>query len=163
MKQADKKGVYETVLAMNSHIEDDRRLSEVVLAGTFESLWPKLETRLNAVSAGPEARERSDRELLEEILHIVRASIFRTSRSSGEGALSSPSSINLSRQFLSELRRIAGPEGSIMVSGTEPVGVIVTVPRLADLSSDDTARLGMVRDYLLSRGMKLRVTEEIND
>jgi hypothetical protein len=61
------------VKAINANAAPDRKVEDGALAGTFESMWPRLEEKFRTVPSGPEARERSDRELLEEVLELVRA------------------------------------------------------------------------------------------
>ena len=71
MKPTSREGILDIVKAINANAEPDRKREEAALIGTFESMWPKLETKLRTVPSGPEARTRSDRELLEEILELA--------------------------------------------------------------------------------------------
>ena len=151
MKRADKMGVWETVVAMNSHVGEDRRLPESVLSGTFESLWPKLEERFNAVSAGPEARRRSDRELLEEILDLVRSSnspILELSQGMSPVALQMADIRKI-------LQRIAGPNGHVEIGKNM---VVVRLPKedLELMAPNDLVVVLMHRE-IERKGMQLRV------
>jgi hypothetical protein len=145
---------------MNSHVEDDRRLDESVLRGTFEGLWPKLEERFMAVPTGPEARRRTDRELLEEILQHARATSFHNSPFSEQPVWRT----YFPKQFMSELRRIAGPSGKIDVTGTEPnLLVTVRVPRLEDVSKSDKEFMGQAALDLGRQGIGLRFVDESDE
>jgi hypothetical protein len=163
MKRADKEGMWETVVAMNSHVEEERRLPESVLLGTFDSLWPKLAMKLNSVSAGPEARKRSDRELLEEILELIRGSHSRNreltelERLLDVAALTSP-------DLAARLKQIAGPNGYVWYASSGPhPAVMVRVPNPADISEDDQSVLTLIREYLAHRGVGLKVVEDYRD
>jgi hypothetical protein len=56
MKPATREGILDVVKAINENAEQDRRVDEAALMGTFESVWPKLEAKLDAVPEGQEAR-----------------------------------------------------------------------------------------------------------
>ncbi|UOY03135.1 toll/interleukin-1 receptor domain-containing protein [Blastococcus sp. PRF04-17] len=72
MKSADEAGIRNVVESINGTL--DRARPDQALAAVFKGLWPQLQDALNAVSAPdqPEAPHRKDRELLEEILELVR-------------------------------------------------------------------------------------------
>lgn len=75
MQSADRVGIQAVVRSINATLGGAR--SDEALAGAFEGLWPRLDQMLGAVKAPEEALpgmpQRSDRELLEEILDIVRS------------------------------------------------------------------------------------------
>jgi DNA-binding PucR family transcriptional regulator len=72
MKPVDKSGIWETVVALNRHME--RPLEATVLARVFELAWPDLNALLaNVIDQSEDVPpQRSDRELLEEILELLR-------------------------------------------------------------------------------------------
>lgn len=70
----------------------DKPLEAQVLTRTFELSWPSLEQQLGAInSPAPTAEvpERSERDLLEEILQILRADSHRTASDWSEGRVMS--------------------------------------------------------------------------
>ena len=73
---ADKKGTLKLVLsihdALDKHLQDEERAKR-----TFEHWWPDLQKALAKIPRSPKREIRSDRELLEEILEIVRQSGIR--------------------------------------------------------------------------------------
>lgn len=61
----------------------DHKLPEKTLETVFEKWWPDLEAKIGEILAGqaePDEPVRTDRELLEEILQLSRASTRRTTR-----------------------------------------------------------------------------------
>jgi hypothetical protein len=158
MKTADKEGLWDTIVAMNDHVEEDRRLKEPVLFGTFESLWPKLEEKLNAVASGPEARKRDDRELLEEILELTRNIGFiraRRSASTSEHLAEPPA---IPPKIIDRLREVAGPGGYV-----ETGGAVLTVysPRVGTdyFSASELMFLDTTREFLGARYLTLKVVD----
>jgi hypothetical protein len=74
MKEVDESGVRDVVLAINSALERPR--PDAALNAAFEALWPSLQRRLNDVScpSPSSSPRRTERQILEEILEIVRIS-----------------------------------------------------------------------------------------
>jgi hypothetical protein len=72
MKSADEAGMRDVVTSLNGALERPR--PDQALSAAFTGLWPQLQERLRAVQepGRPEAPHRKDRELLEEILELVR-------------------------------------------------------------------------------------------
>jgi len=58
----------------------ESKLESQVLASVFDMWWPKLETEVSSVlaqhKASPNEKKRSDRELIEEVLELSRASMM---------------------------------------------------------------------------------------
>jgi len=74
---AEKADFRRLLYTINRQVEHtgERSLKDQALDGIFEALWPQLETQLSAaVQAGvqPSGSRRPDRELLEEVLEILR-------------------------------------------------------------------------------------------
>jgi len=74
---AEKEDVLRLVTTINARVKEasERSLPEGVLRKTFETFWPDLDKQLAAIRAQTPISprpERSDREMLEEILEIVR-------------------------------------------------------------------------------------------
>jgi hypothetical protein len=119
MKLATCDGILDIVKAINASAESDRKVEEGALIGTFESMWPKLEAKPNGIPPVLEARERSDRELLEEILALAREN---SDRSNPLAILSrrNPGWFDIAQvlksdEMLTRLLRIAGSGGSIKI------------------------------------------------
>jgi hypothetical protein len=75
MKKADEAGIRDVVRALNASLDPERRMTEVALDGVFSAMWPALRsqlTRVTSASGTAASAKRSDRELLEEILSILR-------------------------------------------------------------------------------------------
>jgi hypothetical protein len=77
--RAQREDVRKLVSTINSTL-GDARLPESELSETFEVWWPKLEERLDRIgeTAATNAPVRTDRDLLEEILSIVRTQAAET-------------------------------------------------------------------------------------
>lgn len=72
-KKATKDGTQALLKEVNRHVGDSK-LSEQILASTFERWWPDLETAINNLPpVAPIKPTRTDRDLLEEILERVRS------------------------------------------------------------------------------------------
>lgn len=68
---ADEAGTLKLVLNINSGL--DQRLQDAErVKRAFEHWWPDLQQSLAKISCGPSGEKRSDRDLLQEILEIVR-------------------------------------------------------------------------------------------
>jgi hypothetical protein len=65
MKPVSRQGIFDIVKAINADADADRKVEEATLVGTFDSLWRKLQAQLDA-------RKRNERELLKEVLGLVR-------------------------------------------------------------------------------------------
>ncbi|MFN2453626.1 MAG: toll/interleukin-1 receptor domain-containing protein [Pyrinomonadaceae bacterium] len=72
--KAQKEDIRKLVETINN-ARDDGRLPESEINESFDVWWPKLEQRLSSIPAPKETPEpqRNDRDILEEILQIVRA------------------------------------------------------------------------------------------
>jgi hypothetical protein len=81
MKQANKKETRELLQSINeaSSALNERSLLPEHLDEAFEAWWPKLETELHAMPPSPTAAPppRDERDMLEEILEIVRGQAIR--------------------------------------------------------------------------------------
>ena len=67
----------------------DRFLTDQILTTMFDTFWPRLETELTEIKNQREARTapRSERELLEEMLEILRGQEQRVRKERGEKEL----------------------------------------------------------------------------
>jgi len=73
----EKKDVYKLLLSINDSVKasNERDLSENTLRDIFEVFWPKLEVKIREIMASgaeTDTTSRSDRDILEEILEILR-------------------------------------------------------------------------------------------
>lgn len=73
---ADKEGTYKLVRSINNAL-GDATLEEDRLRRVFEHWWPDLQKQLDAIQHMAETQIRGDREILEEILEIVRQTGIR--------------------------------------------------------------------------------------
>jgi hypothetical protein len=73
---ADKAGTFKLVISINDLLDkqfgDEERLKVI-----YEHWWPDLEQQLAAIKSAEHVQHRSEREILEEILELVRQSGFR--------------------------------------------------------------------------------------
>jgi hypothetical protein len=163
MKHASREEILDTVKAINANAEPGRRVDEVVLLGTFNSVWPKLEARLNEMPPGPEAPRRPDRELLEEILELIRrdstywSSFLRKGRLQGDPSLWVQGSIRFACA-INKLREVGGPDGSVEISGKS----VITVR--SKRHSDSADRLfSFAQDLLKDSGMRVELIKVRDD
>jgi TIR domain len=84
--RSQKDDVRKLVFSINGTLGDSK-LAESELGETFEVWWPKLEERLDQIRelATPTGPVRPDRELLEEILNLVRSQETRREARADEG------------------------------------------------------------------------------
>jgi len=97
----------------------DSRLAESELGETFEVWWPKLQQRLEQIRelATPTGPVRNDRELLEEILNLVRAQETRREARADEGDEFILSYLDLVRDLLSgdpNLTKMSAVEAALL-------------------------------------------------
>jgi hypothetical protein len=84
MKPLDKEGILDTLKSINSVLDDERHLEITSLEGVFEAMWPTLEDKLKSVAqeskdgGSQPPPQRSDRQLLEEILQLLRQELLAT-------------------------------------------------------------------------------------
>lgn len=69
---ADKDGTYKLVQSINDAFGDEWYREEEELRTVFQTWWPKLENNLEAVQEVKSMQQRTDRDLLEEILDLAR-------------------------------------------------------------------------------------------
>ena len=169
MKPLDRQGVWETLESMNSRLDADHRLEINTLAGVFNALWPKLDEELQKVPTGEAAKQRSQDDLLEEILGLVRTLIptlqsaeraYIDAVAKYEEALRGVNrreAANAARA-LDELRFIAGPNGMLRAGGGNTI--TLTSPRLNSLSELEEIRLDEI-ETILRRGGTTLIREPI--
>jgi hypothetical protein len=89
MKRLDEQGVFETLESINKSLVENQ-LSENHLRIVFDAMWPSLKSKLDAVPRGEQPPQRPDRELLEEILSVLRrmSNLSAASRFVNPGVLS---------------------------------------------------------------------------
>ena len=71
----DKEGLLKTLAEMNTMATSEAKPTQVKLRASFEKWWPDLEAELEVIRHEPAPKQsepRKDRELLEEILGLVR-------------------------------------------------------------------------------------------
>jgi hypothetical protein len=154
MKPASREGILDTVRSINAHADPERKVDEAVLLGTFESVWPKLRAKLDAVPDGPEARVRGERELLVEILELVRAS-------NGQPSVLSTGTMTNERISLHDLVRALELAGGPGATVTETADTItLTVPHILNLQSN--GQINALAKDLRQHGMSLHVAEDIS-
>lgn len=89
------------ILSTNEKSLNDKDLDEV-----FDTFWPKIEGRLNDIkNLQPDTQNhrRSDREILEEILQVVRANYQPSTLTAYEPIINALGSVDYSKQDLSDL------------------------------------------------------------
>jgi hypothetical protein len=159
MKPLDREGIFDLLRSMNSGLKPDQQLKEADLVDVFDGMWQKLKDRLDAVpaEAAPpaQASERSERELLEEILLLLRSTTrrpsplveraLRTAETGGAGEWSS---------LFNRLRDIAGPEGLVQISGKE---ITIKSPRLDKLAADEIGELRSLEAYFKDSGVDFKM------
>jgi TIR domain len=81
MARFERNEIEQTVQSLNELLEDP--LPKEVLSSAFETWWPKLERSIGEVATKQGSvkrkRVRSDREVLDEVLYLLRAELFRSS------------------------------------------------------------------------------------
>lgn len=90
---ADEDGIRRLVHDMNAQLEDP--LKEATLSRTFTALWPQLETQLLKIDnehPGVRATRRDEREVVEEILTLVRG--INTAIGTGSAGRRTPPSVS---------------------------------------------------------------------
>ena len=76
-----KEDIFMLIRTINSCSEENARLNDAVLERTFEQFWPDLEKKLGDIPALdnlPPSPKRDDRELLEEVLEILRSEKYKS-------------------------------------------------------------------------------------
>jgi hypothetical protein len=73
---ADDEGTYKLVRSVNDAL-DSPLFDEVRLRKVFDRWWPDLQEQLNQIQLIKEEQRRTDREVLEEILELVRGTSIR--------------------------------------------------------------------------------------
>lgn len=122
---ADKEGTFSLVRSINDAL-DKQLPDEAMLSELYESLWPRLESKLRRIQHVEQAQIRSDRELLEEILDLARhASIKDLNMTLGQ-LLASP---NIVRVEVAP-KQVAGSETSTLalrfvVTKKQPVTEVI--------------------------------------
>lgn len=73
-KKADKKGTLAILEQLNVSLKKEDRLDKGLLERSFERCWPDLAKAIGAMpkSSAPKAPERNERDILSEILELVR-------------------------------------------------------------------------------------------
>jgi hypothetical protein len=93
-READEAGTLELIRALNASLE--AAVDEAILVETFETHWPKLKAKLEAIPA-PEARapERSEKDMLEEVVGLCRQIAADRSQASIAGSQQALDAIGL--------------------------------------------------------------------
>jgi hypothetical protein len=175
MKLLTEEGIYDLLTSMNSWMEEQDRLDATNLERLFKSLWPDLKAQLDKVPTGPESPGRNDRELLTEILGLVRGLTWKDSSSfnyatagawslSGSRAKSDYLTMDEENEppsalVMNRLVKIAGSEGAVTVSGKVPHNVVVVRSSRfrpgGNISLEEMHFLENTRDFLAPYGVML--------
>ena len=105
---ADKKGTLDLVNSIYHAIESPLPLSELPV--TFERWWPDLEDSLSHIARRVAAKRRSEREILEEILSLVRRTGSRELQDTLSRILAIP---NVHSMAVMQVLRHGQPTGTI--------------------------------------------------
>jgi hypothetical protein len=171
-KPLDRNGILDTLKTMNDALPPGPgRPEDADLIELFDIVWPKLEARLQMVPSSDETYHRDQRELIEEILGLVRGMTWDDSDGNLWNATisaSGPSYITVSerdtppsKRMMDRLVKIAGPEGAVTVSGTVPNKIItLQSPSLRPkdpwkIKFDDLNFLSKTGEFLKSYGIEL--------
>ena len=133
-------------------------LEESVLSTVFEKWWPDLETKVKAISLTPTllvpSNTRSDRELLEEILTLMRERNFRAIRM--QDISSRPS--NVLALTIDELQLTVRVANCLKAENIYTVGDLVARSELELIKTPNLGRraLNEIRDVLASLKLDLR-------
>jgi hypothetical protein len=145
MKQLDDNGIFDLIKSMNSALDESQRLDQMELAKLFGGMLPLLKAELAGVPAAEEPEPRSERELLEEVLELLRAT------SSAKFVTRGP----IPAELLQRLREIAGP-GSSLRFGLGQIVADATISEIAS-SDEDLAELWNIQQKLSELGIALVV------
>jgi TIR domain len=171
-KPLDREGILDTLKTMNNALPPGPgRPEDADLIELFDIVWPKLEAKLQMVPSSDETYHRDQRELIEEILGLVRgmtwddsdSNLFNATMSaSGPGYITvSERDTPPSKRMMDRLVKIAGPEGAVTVTGTVPNKVItLQSPNLRPkdpwkFKFDDLRFLDQTGRFLKDYGIKL--------
>ncbi len=98
----EKSEVKRLVKLINKELDDRQSLEDAVLESVFQKWWPDLDAKVTAVLQKPDASDvnlkRSDREVLEEILDLVRDLSFRRVESTVDALTGRIESLGLAKQ-----------------------------------------------------------------
>jgi hypothetical protein len=186
-------GIRELVRSMNSAVEVDDQLDESELTKVFNGMWPNLKEQLDQLPAGPEARKRTDRELIEEILELSRSNTgsSRATRATTRPLLLSESDVggaskrildwfahspdNPPYVILMDTKESKIPDGLKVrlrqIAGPDgyvtqnPTSVTIRSPRVAsdDFTQEERSFLDNTREFLAALGMELKYTGTSDD
>jgi vacuolar-type H+-ATPase subunit I/STV1 len=161
MKPADKPGILDVLKAINANAESDRRLPDSHLLGTFESMWPKLEQELEEIGRTKlltRKPQRTDRQLLEEVLDLLRSN-----QGIGKSLDDETASLELMRkrvidEFIPPLRKVGGREVTIEIKEKgKLVDVLVLKPE-DELSQMERERIETIENRLANYGIALQAS-----
>lgn len=126
--KANKKGTFALVKTLNNALQSP--LSESRLNRAFTRCWPDLEERLNSVLVQDESDNakisdiRSDREILDEILQLLRSQRTQEEKTWRHKYSSLVKILDEARQFYTDKRReLIKTEQEIIASGKRPSGM----------------------------------------
>ena len=161
MKSADDVGIFDVLKAMNGGLDAERQLEESVLRGSFDGMWPVLKDKLAAVipladAGDQESAHRPDRDLLEEILLMVRSNARRRPSLAVERALTTPTARDWNAN-LARLREIAGPNGLVTGTGRRGEAIRIISSRLNNIPIEDMRALLRLRQYFNDQGVILEM------
>jgi TIR domain len=146
MKPADENGVLATITAINENMENS--IDPVTLKSIFGAMWPHLQSELAAIEhpgVSLVKPPRPDRELLEEILELLR----RRSR------VAEPAqSRAMGEAIATVLGKLVDPSGVVEISGKT---ITVTDGELHRLRGDQREELKALNRIAQSQGLILKL------
>ena len=123
--------------------QNERFLDEAQLSKTFELFWSELEEKLDVIVRKRQPREvkqdRSDRDILEEILAIVRTQERGRQQEKDRGVLESSEVLKRMRENLKRMREeeiVIIPEDLKRESGKYVIPKIPTSPKIIQKSKE---------------------------
>jgi hypothetical protein len=150
----DKKGIHDALRSMNNVLPLEQRRKDIDLDALFDTVWPKLQELLDAVPTDEEPPLRPERELLEELLELVRLGTVRS-------VMSRP---GIPQGIFDRLSIIVGDDGSYRYDGKE---LILRSPRfrnsMADLSIGEQRFLNHTHDFATALGVEVRVFDDLGN
>jgi hypothetical protein len=155
MKQLDGTGILDTLQAMNRSLDPETRLEDRALLDAFDAMWPRLSKSLDDLEhQNPaEPAPRKERELLEEMLQLLRS---MGTAPDGKMIYTAPNVLVLA-EAMPHLAQIVGDPRSIRVSissGSISIDVILSEP---EVSPEDKLELAGMQRTLAREGIVLRL------
>lgn len=158
--EADREGMFQLVLTLNRSL-GDQQLPETLLVNIFGRLWGDLEATLRALPPAPPVAgrtERTERELLEEVLERIR--MFQPNARSINAIGTSGQSEDWQDYYIRGVNLANSREGSLsdLAALRAYSEAIALAPR--GLSENDRSRLYAYRGAILKRLGRLQEAQQ---